>query len=213
MGMGITLKITNLIQRLTGDRKRGEPASLVGENATQTLETGAVASHPAEPLVVICNRAEGSLSLMTVTESGEIQETHRLEAGSNPTMAGWSPDGHRLFVLNAGLGISVWRRCLNKGLRKVGFFLTGSDCVDFVISRDEFVYVAQSSNERVAIFEIEGGRLTARGYVPCVGEPESLALNSDGTVLKATCSSKKQAVCFEIGAQGELHNPSILTPA
>lgn len=213
MGMGFTLKLTNLIQKWTGDRKRHEMIRTSNANDDQPVETGAVAPHPHDALVCICNRGENSLSLMAVSSDGEMQETHRLDAGSNPTVAGWSRDGLRLFVLNAGLGISVWRRCPSKGLRKVGFFLAGSDCVDFVISRDEFVYVAQTSNERIAVFEIEGGRLSSRGYVPCSGEPETLELNPTGRLLKAICPSSRQVTCFEIATGGELTNPSILAPA
>lgn len=210
MGMGITLTLTNLLQKLRIDWKRDRKAETSDISSKKRLKTGTFASHPHQPLICVCNRAEDSISVMAVSSTGEMQETSRLDAGSNPTVAGWSQDGRRLFVLNAGLGISVWRQCPNRGLRKVGFFLVGADCSDFVISRDErFVYVAQASEGQIAVFEMEGGRLTTRGSVPCWGEPEALEIH--GNLLRVSSPSSRQVTCFEIGTGGELQNPSVLS--
>ena len=168
-----------------------------------------VAHHPKEPLLCLCQKEAGNLTFMSVTEEGELQEVATVDAGTEPSVARWSRDGSTLFVLNAGLGISVWKPCTSQGWRRVAFFPTGRGTCHFTLgSRENRLYVARATENEIAVYDLEGARLETRQLVDCPGGPKMLSISSDGEHLLAACVCDEMVTSFRLAEGGRLQSPN-----
>jgi len=168
-----------------------------------------LACHPEEPLLCLCNKRAGTLTFVSLSYSGEIKEVGSVDAGTEPAVARWSRDGQTLFVLNAGLGISVWKRSEGLEWKRVAFFPTGRGTSHFTLGpQANRLYVARFAEDEVSAYDLEGVRLECRQTIPCPGGPSMLAMSRCGTQLLAACVFEQLVSSYRVGEEGLLKAPS-----
>lgn len=168
-----------------------------------------LACHPEEPLLCLCNKKAGTLTFMSVSENGEMHEVGVVDAGTDPAVARWSRDGHTLFVLNAGIGISVWKRSEGPGWKRVAFFPTGRGTSHFTLGpQANRLYVARFAEDEISVYGLEGARLECHQTIPCPGGPSTLTVSRCGTQLLAACVFEQLVSAYRISEEGRLQTPA-----
>jgi 6-phosphogluconolactonase (cycloisomerase 2 family) len=183
----------------------GYPTSVATDDGARQ-----VAVHPNNDLLCVCHRV-GTLTFLTVSPLGEVHEVATSLAGSNPVATRWSADGRHLFVLNGGLGISVWRNDTADKWNKVGFFPTGPGASDFVLSpTGDYLYVTRDKDDKLEVYGVEGGRLEFQQSMSCLAGPKTPSLNTNGDSLRLVCAFDQRVSSFQIRKDGMLNSPTTL---
>ena len=190
------------------DRNGTLSSPLVHQTQAEVHE---LACHPEEPLLCLCNKKAGTLTFVSVSDNGEIEEVGSVDAGTEPAVARWSQDGQTLFVLNAGLGISVWKRSEGPEWKRVTFFPTGRGTSHFTLGpQANRLYIARFAEDEVSVYDLEGARLECRQTIPCPGGPSMLAMSRCGTQLLAACVFEQLLSSYRVGEEGLLKAPATI---
>ncbi len=134
--------------------------------------------------------------------------TLRLPPGSGPRHLSFHPSGAVAYVANELKStLAVLRYDAARGAFTPSQTLPTAPRGDVrnspsevVVSHDgRFVYVANRGHDSIAIFAVDGDRVTARGTVPCGGKvPRHIALSGDGRFLYVANQLSNQVVTLRV---------------
>lgn len=123
-----------------------------------------------------------------------VQVAEFAEGLSEPHDAAFSPDGQRLFLTD--MGNSLVRVLDAMTLKLLATFGAGelSRPHDAVFDRAGRLLVADTGNDRIAIYAVEGTQAKLVGEMKGVSGPEGVAVAADGRVIVTNTSAGTLAV-------------------
>jgi DNA-binding beta-propeller fold protein YncE len=164
-----------------------------------TIESGAgaagVAINRAGNLALVANRAEGTVSVFTIsgktlTPAGKIQLG---DAKSGPSAVAFTPDGktalvsrdgdHKISVLNVeGNKVEHSKRDINAGLRPYPLDISSRGDVAVVAN----IGIGQGDADTVSLIDLQAKPLRVVDTVTVGQTPEGLKMSSDGRFVAVT---------------------------
>jgi 6-phosphogluconolactonase len=142
----------------------------------------------------------------TLTQAG----TAKLPPGSGPRHLAFSPNGRFVFVLNeltAAVNAFAWDAKRGR-LEPVGAMpgskpASGAEIA--VHPNGRFLYASNRGDSSIAVFRIDGGKLTLVGNIPSGGKtPRSFCIDPSGRFLLVANQASGNIVTFRIDLESGL---------
>ena len=191
----------SLVSRITSTVTRASAAAVAAPKVLATLQAGAgaagVSFNKAGTLALVANRAEGTVSIFTVSGT-TVTPAGKVDLGnpkSGPSAVSFLPDGktvlvtldgesaHKIAVLSVdGNKVEYTKRDINAGIRPYGLDVSSKGDVAMVAN----IGRGQGDSDTVSIIDLKATPPRVVNTVTVGQTPEGIKLSPDGKYVAVT---------------------------